>query len=92
MIRIIPDLPKIRAHWERRTSSVPDFLMVPMSDRTVVRYVPDIKQPKPFLADKLDHFTELCIGYKKTGDCGNSQPAATEKIVHGHCTTQEGEK
>ena len=68
MIRIIPDLPKIRAHWERLTSSVPDFLMVPMSDRTVVRYVPDIKQPKPFLADQLDRFTELCIGYKKTGD------------------------
>ena len=71
MIRIIPNLPKIKAHWDRRTSAVPDYLMVPMSDNSVVRYEPVITQPKPFLADKLDHFTEMCIGYKKTGDCSH---------------------
>lgn len=46
MIRILPDMAKAKAHWERRTSDIPDYLMVPMSDRSVVKYVPDIRQPR----------------------------------------------
>lgn len=65
MTRILPNLPKIKAHWERRTSDIPDYLMVPMSDDTVVRYVPEIQQPKPVLADKLNKFTKLCVGYER---------------------------
>ena len=65
MNRILPNLPKIKAHWERRTSDIPDFLMVPMSDETVVRYVPEVRQPKPVLADKLNKFTKLCVGYER---------------------------
>jgi len=65
MNRILPNLPKIKAHWERRTSNIPDYLMVPMSDDTVVRYVPEITQPKPVLSDKLDKFTDLCVGYER---------------------------
>ena len=72
MNRILPNLPKIKAHWERRTSDIPDFLMVPMSDDTVVRYVPDVQQPKPVLADQLDKFTNLCIGYERNENYGES--------------------
>ncbi len=45
MIRLIPDIPKIKAHWSHRSSEIPDYLMVPMSDGTVVRYNPEIQQP-----------------------------------------------
>lgn len=76
MSRILPNLPKIKAHWIRRSSDIPDYLAVPMSDNSVVRYVPEIQQPRPVLAKQLDEFTNLCIGYeRKTGDCCNSQPA-----------------
>ena len=65
MIRIIPNLPKIKAHWDRRTSAVPDYLMVPMSDNSVVRYEPVITHPKPFLADHLEKFSNTCKGYER---------------------------
>ena len=64
MRRLLPDLPRAKAHWERRASEVPDFIMVPMSDGTVVKYVIGIEQPSPaFLRDGLDKFTEMCVGY-----------------------------
>ena len=61
---VIPDIPKIKAHWKRRSDLLP-YLMVPMSDNTVVRYVPDVRQPRPVLAKQLDEFTKLCIGYER---------------------------
>ena len=45
VIRILPDISRIKAHWERRTSEIPDYLAVPMSDGQVVRYYPDVQQP-----------------------------------------------
>lgn len=42
--RIIPDIPKIKAHWERRTDPVP-YLMVPMSDGSVMRFNAEIQHP-----------------------------------------------
>jgi len=42
--RIIPDIPKIRAHWERRSDPVP-YLIVPMSDGTVIRFNAEIQHP-----------------------------------------------
>lgn len=65
MTRIIPDIPQIRAHWERRASDIPDYLMVPMSDKSKVRYIPEVRQPRPVLKEKLDQFSELCIGYER---------------------------
>lgn len=47
--RIIPDIPNIRAHWERRADPVP-YLMVPMSDGTVLRFNAEIAQPAFLLA------------------------------------------
>lgn len=40
MIRILPDLAKAKAHWVHRSSDIPDYIMVPMSDGTVVRFNP----------------------------------------------------
>lgn len=65
MSRVIPNIPHIKAHWERRMSDIPDYLMVPMSDQRKVRYIPEIQQPRPVLKEKLDHFSELCIGYER---------------------------
>lgn len=45
MIRILPDLAKAKAHWVHRSSDIPDYIMVPMSDGTVVRFNPEIPQP-----------------------------------------------
>ena len=42
--RVIADTGKARQHWERRSDPLP-YLMVPMSDGTVIRYNPEIKQP-----------------------------------------------
>ena len=42
--RIIPDIPKIKAHWERRSDPVP-YLMVPMSDGSTIRFNAEIPQP-----------------------------------------------
>ena len=65
MIRIIPDLGRIKAHWSHRSSEIPDYLMVPMSDGSVVRYNPEVVQPKPYFKESLDKFTDLCVGYER---------------------------
>ena len=62
--RVIPDIPKIKAHWERRSDPVP-YLMVPMSDGSTIRYNPEIRQPKPYFKESLDKFTDLCVGYER---------------------------
>ena len=64
MIRVIADTQKITQHWERRSDELP-YLMVRMSDGKTIRYNPEILQPKPVLADKLEKFTDLCIGYER---------------------------
>lgn len=45
MIRIVPNIPQIKAQWCRRSSDIPDVLMVPMSDGSVVQYYPQVDQP-----------------------------------------------
>ena len=42
--RILPDIPHIKAHWERRCDPMP-YLMVPMSDGTVVRLMQRLGTP-----------------------------------------------
>ena len=62
--RIIPDIPKAKAHWERRRDTLP-YLMIPMSDGSTVRYNPEITQPGPVLREQLDKFTQICVGYER---------------------------
>ena len=45
MIRIVPNIPKIRARWAHRASEIPDWLEVPMSNGTTVQYSPRVEQP-----------------------------------------------
>ena len=60
MIRIIPDIPRIKAHWERRCNDLP-YLMVPMSDGSVVRYNPEIVQPG--FVKAVDTVRRWSVGY-----------------------------
>lgn len=43
--RILPDIPMIKARWNRRSSAIPCWLEVPMSDGSVERYYPDSVHP-----------------------------------------------
>ena len=58
--RVIPDIPKIKAHWERRSDPVP-YLMVPMSDRSVIRYNPEI--PHPGFVKAIQNIENMMTGY-----------------------------
>ena len=62
MIRIIPDLGRIKAHWSHRSSEIPDYLMVPMSDGSVVRYNPEVVQPG--FVKAMDVLKNICVGYE----------------------------
>ena len=44
MNKVIPDIPKIKAHWDRRSDPIP-YLMVPLSNGEVIRYNAEIKHP-----------------------------------------------
>lgn len=61
MIRIIPNIPKIKAHWERRSDDIPTYLEVPMSDGTTVKYIPEIVQPG-FVA-AMETIKRMTVGY-----------------------------
>ena len=63
MIRVIPDIPRIRAHWDRRSMEIPTRLEVPMSDGKVVRYVPDVKQPG--FVKAMENLRSMKIGYER---------------------------
>ena len=43
----------------------PDLLRVSFTDGSTQIYELHVKQPKPVLADELNKFTELCIGYER---------------------------
>ena len=60
--RIIPDIPKAKAHWERRCDPVP-YLMVPMSDGSVIRYVPEV--PQPGFQKAMENIKNMKIGYER---------------------------
>ena len=63
MVRIIPDIPNIKARWCHRCSEVPDWLEVPMSDGTVVQYYPRIEQPA--FRKAMDNIRNMAVGYEK---------------------------
>ena len=65
--RIIPDIPKIRAHWERRCDPIP-FLLVPMSDGTVMRFNAETQHPAlSKIFQSMENMKEMCIGYEGKG-------------------------
>ena len=83
--RILPDIPKIKAHWERRSDPVP-YLMVPMSNGEVIRFNAEIRHPGFQAAMRnLDNM-------KRAGDCCNSRPAGTKAKYRAYCSTGREEK
>lgn len=62
MIRIIADTGRAVQHWERRSNPLP-YLMVPMSDGSTVRYVPDI--PQPAFQKAMENIKNMRIGYER---------------------------
>lgn len=70
--KIIPDIPKIRAHWERRSCLIP-YLMVPMSDGRIIRYNPEIQQSSESLNKALESIRNMATmagGYPPGPDDG----------------------
>lgn len=61
MTRTLPDIPKIKAHWDRRNEELP-YLMVPMSDGTVIRYNPEIQQPS--FRKAIENVKNMAVGYE----------------------------
>ena len=78
MIRILPEISKIKAHWSHRSSDIPDYLMVPMSDGTVVRYNPEVQQPG--FVKAMENIKNMTVGYKSKGPAMlQHQPAPRQK-------------
>lgn len=68
MLRVIPNIPQIRARWAHRASEIPDWLEVPMSDGRTIQYYP--KVPQPAFTRSLEiirHMTDPQTGYKRKG-------------------------
>ena len=61
MTRILPNIPRIKAHWDRRGEELP-YLMVPMSDGTVVRYNPEIQLPA--FRKAIENVKNMTVGYE----------------------------
>ena len=64
-VRIIADTRNAKQHWERRGNPIP-YLMVPMSDGTTVRYIPDI--PQPAFQKAMNNIKNMKIGYERKED------------------------
>ena len=68
MKRLIPDLPKIKAHWDSRSNPIP-YLIVPMSDGTVVRFNPEVPQPGVVKAlENIRNLKDMAVGYRWNGE------------------------
>ena len=62
---IIPDIPNIKAHWDHPGVDPVPYLMVPMSDRSVIRYNPEIPHPGAAKAlDNIRRLSEMRNGYR----------------------------
>jgi hypothetical protein len=71
MLRVIPDIPRIKAHWDRRSSVIPTYLDVPMSDGSCVTYVPEINQSAQQVQSALQNIRNLSNmknGYRSEND------------------------
>ena len=65
MIRIMADTRNAKQHWERRSDELP-YLMVPMSDGSVVRYNPEV--PNPGFVKVINNIKNMKIGYEREHD------------------------
>ena len=64
MTHVIADTGKAKQHWERRSDPLP-YLMVPMSDGTVVRYNPEV--PQPGFQKAMQNLENMKVGYAAGG-------------------------
>ena len=73
-IRVIPVIPKIKAHWCHRASEIPDWLEVPLSNNTTVKYYPKVEQPSFVKSlEIIQNMKEQIVGYeRKTGGAANT--------------------
>ena len=62
MNRILADTGKAKQHWERRSDPLP-YLMVPMSDGSVVRYNAEI--PQPAFQKAIQNVRNMKTGYER---------------------------
>ena len=60
MIRVIADTRNAKQHWEHRSDELP-YLMVPMSDGSIVRYNPEI--PHPGFVKAIQNIKNMNVGY-----------------------------
>ena len=62
MNRILADTGKAKQHWERRSDPLP-YLMVPMSDGSVIRYNAEI--PQPAFQKEIQNVRNMKTGYER---------------------------
>ena len=62
MIRIMADTRNAKQHWERRSDELP-YLMVPMSDGSIVRYNPEIQHPG--FVKAMQNIKNMKVGYER---------------------------
>lgn len=62
MNRILADTCKAKQHWERRSDPLP-YLMVPMSDGSVIRYNAEI--PQPAFQKAIQNIRNMKTGYER---------------------------
>ena len=62
MIRILADTRNAKQHWERQSDPLP-YLMVPMSDGSVVRYNAEI--PQPAFQKAIQNVRNMKTGYER---------------------------
>lgn len=62
MIRILADTRNAKQHWERRSDQLP-YLVVPMSDGSTIRYVPEV--PQPGFQKAMENIKNMKIGYER---------------------------
>lgn len=92
MLRVIPNIPQIRARWAHRASEIPDWLEVPMSDGTTVQYYPKVTQPSFTRSlEIIRHMTDPQTGYKRKGpeDAGTSNRPVNKTTINYSTTTKE---
>ena len=80
MIRVIPDIPHIRARWAHRCSEIPDWLEVPLSDGRTVRYYPQVDQPA--FTRAIQNIRNMVVGYERPADAATSNRPAQKGIHH----------
>ena len=61
---ILPDIPNIKAHWDHPGSDPIPYLIVPMSDNSVIRYNPEIQHPAAGKTlENIRKLTDMRNGY-----------------------------